>query len=154
MIHVILWCRKSCDSNKNKSDKWNALFIWNPKTHCCENTVLCFLQNCAVVSSCSQSLSYSNIRLSYKSNLVASWMHLHNCRCFQEHLRMYIQSLRAHCLVPGGRGSIWNHLGAPVRSTRGSGRFVCGFWTDWHFAEVWSQLLIALGFIFILLNTA
>jgi len=34
----------------------------------------------------------------------------------------------------GGPGSIWNYLGALVRSTRVSGRLVCGFWTVLHFA--------------------
>jgi hypothetical protein len=58
------------------------------------------------------------------------------CRCFQEHLRMLLQSLRALCYAPGGPGSIWNHLGAPVRSAGTSGRFVCGFRTDLHFADV------------------
>jgi len=49
---------------------------------------------------------------------------------------MLFQSVRARCLAPGGPGSIWNHLGAPVRSTRVSGRFACGFRTDLHFADV------------------
>jgi len=64
-------------------------------------------------------------------------MHLHNCRCFQEHLRMLWQSLKALCLAPGGPGSIWNYLGAPVRPTGVSRRFACGFRTDLHFADVW-----------------
>ena len=62
-------------------------------------------------------------------------MHLHNCRCFQEHLRMLWQSLRAHCLAPEGPGSIWNYVGAPVRSTRVSSRFGCGFRTDLHLPD-------------------
>jgi hypothetical protein len=115
--------------------KTNLIHEMNPKNHCCENTALSLPQSCAEVSSCSRSLSCSIIWLSYKSNLVASWMHLHNCRCFQEHLRMLFQSLRALCLAPGGPGSIWNHLGAPVRSTGVSGRFACGFRTDLHFAD-------------------
>jgi len=49
---------------------------------------------------------------------------------------MLFQSLRARCLAPGGPGSIWNHMGAPVRSTGVSGRFACGFKTDLHFADV------------------
>jgi len=48
---------------------------------------------------------------------------------------MLFQSLRALCLAPGGPGSIWNHLGVPVRSTGVSGRFACGFRTDLHFAD-------------------
>jgi hypothetical protein len=48
---------------------------------------------------------------------------------------MLLQSLRAHCFAQGGSGSIWNYLGAPVRSTGVSGRFACGFRTDLHFAE-------------------
>jgi hypothetical protein len=49
---------------------------------------------------------------------------------------MLFQSLRALCSAPGGPGSIWNHLGAPVRSTGVSGRFAGGFRTDLHFADV------------------
>jgi len=49
---------------------------------------------------------------------------------------MLLQSLRAFCFAPGGPGSIWNYLGAPVRSTGVSGRFACGFRTDLHFADV------------------
>jgi hypothetical protein len=63
-------------------------------------------------------------------------MHLHHCRCFQEHLRMLLQILRASYLAPGGPGSIGNYVGAPVRSTGVSGRFACGFQTDLHFADV------------------
>jgi len=48
---------------------------------------------------------------------------------------MLLQSLRALCLAPGGTGSIWNYLGAPVRYTGVSGRFACGFRTDLHFAD-------------------
>jgi len=55
-------------------------------------------------------LTRSKICLFWKSNLVASWMHLHNCRCFQERLRLLLQSLRAHCKTPGGPGSIWKYI--------------------------------------------
>jgi hypothetical protein len=48
---------------------------------------------------------------------------------------MLFQSLRALCIAPGGPGSILNDLGAPVRSTRVSGRCGCGFQTDIHFAN-------------------
>jgi hypothetical protein len=48
---------------------------------------------------------------------------------------MLLQSLKAHCLAPGGPGSIWNYLGAPVRSAGVSRRFACGFRTDLHFAD-------------------
>jgi hypothetical protein len=63
-------------------------------------------------------------------------MHFHNCRCFLEHLRMLWQSLRALCLAPGGPGSIWKCLGGPVRATGVPRRFVCGFRTDLHLADV------------------
>jgi len=63
-------------------------------------------------------------------------MHLHKCRCSQEHLRMILQSLRALCLAPGGPRSIWNSLGAPVRSAGVTGMYGCGFRTDLHFADV------------------
>jgi len=92
------------------------------------------------VSSCFRRLSCSKIWLSYKSNLVACWIHLHNCWCFQEHLRMLFQSLRALCIAPGGPGSIWNHLGALVRSTRVAGRFAWGFRTDLHCADAVSSI--------------
>ena len=49
---------------------------------------------------------------------------------------MLLQSQRALYLAPGGPGSIWNYLVAPVRSTGVSGRFACGLRTDLHFADV------------------
>jgi hypothetical protein len=49
---------------------------------------------------------------------------------------MLLQSLRALCFAPGGPGSIWNYLGAPVTSTGVSGRVACGFRPDLHFADV------------------
>jgi len=52
---------------------------------------------------------------------------------------MLFQSLRALGLAPGGPGSIWNHLGGPVGSTGVSGRFVCGFQTYLHFADVYTN---------------
>jgi len=48
---------------------------------------------------------------------------------------MLLQSLRALYLAPGGPGSVWNYLGAPVRSAGVSGRFACGFQTDLDFAD-------------------
>jgi len=63
-------------------------------------------------------------------------MHLHNCKCFQEHLRMLSQSLRALCKAPGGPGCIWKYIEALVMARRVSGRFACGFRTDLHFADV------------------
>jgi len=63
-------------------------------------------------------------------------MHLHNCRCFQEHLTMLLHSLRALCKAPGGAGSIWKYLEALVRTTRVSARFAYGFRTNLRFADV------------------
>jgi len=76
--------------------------------------------------------------------LVASWMHLHHFRCFEEHMRMLLQSLRALCKAPGGAQSIREYLEAVVRATRVSGRFAYGFQTELHFADVHWQLPMAL----------
>jgi len=81
-------------------------------------------------------LSGSKIWLSCKPNFVASWIHLHHCRCFLEHLRMLLQSLRAHCKTPGGAGSIWKYLKALARATGVSGRFAFGCQTKLHFVYV------------------
>ena len=62
-------------------------------------------------------------------------MHLHNCRCFQEHPRMLLQSLRALCLAPVGSGSVWKYLEALLRSPGVSGRIAWGFRTEFHFAD-------------------
>jgi len=62
-------------------------------------------------------------------------MHLHNCRCFQEHLRMLLQSPRALCLAPGGSGSVWKYFEGLVRSPGVSRRIACGFLTELHFAD-------------------
>jgi len=57
-------------------------------------------------------------------NLVACWMHLHYYRCFQEHMRMLLQSLRALSKAPGGAASIWKYFEVLVRATGVSGRIV------------------------------
>jgi hypothetical protein len=85
-------------------------------------------------------LSCSTLWLSYKSILVAFWMHLCHCRCFQVYQKMLLQSQRALYLAPGGPGSIWKYSEALVRSTRVSGKFACGFRTDLAFADQqWSH---------------
>jgi len=159
IIYAILWCSESCDCNKDESDKQNALWLWHPKDHCCENMApslpqslrrghrwsrrlmrTCTEVSAALESSCrtaqmSQQLQNMTILI---VNLVAFWMHLHTCRRFQGHLRMLLKSLRVHCKAPGGPGSIWKYLETLVRATGVSGRFGCGFQTDLHFAdEVW-----------------
>jgi hypothetical protein len=63
-------------------------------------------------------------------------MHLHHCRCFEEHLRLLLQSLRAPCLAPGGSGRIWKYLEALARSLGVSGRIVWCFRTKLHFGDV------------------
>jgi len=85
-------------------------------------------------------LSCFKIGLLYKSNLIASWMHLHHCRCFLQHLRKVLQNLRALCLPAEGPGSIWKYLGAQGGSTRVSGRLAWGFQTNVHFADDTSLL--------------
>jgi len=51
---------------------------------------------------------------------------------------MLWQRLREPSLAPGEAASIWNYLGAPVRSSGVCRRFACGFRTDLHFADVLS----------------
>jgi len=62
-------------------------------------------------------------------------MHIHNCRCFSEHLRMLLQSLRALCKAPGGPGSISKYLEVLVRATGVSERLACGFRMELDFAD-------------------
>jgi len=62
-------------------------------------------------------------------------MHLHNCRCFQEHRWMLMQSLGALCKALGGPGSVW----------KVSGRFACGFQTNIHFGDVLSGPILTYG---------
>jgi len=109
---------------KDEYDRQYAFWLWNPK-NCCW-----------VITAPSLSQSCSDIRLSYKSNIRASWMYLHNCSCFQEHLGMLLQSLMARCLALGGPGSIWKYFEALVMSARVSGSFACSFRTNFHFADV------------------
>jgi hypothetical protein len=80
-------------------------------------------------------LHYSKIWMSHKSNVIAFWMHLQNCRSFHEHQRMLLQSVRALCIAQEWPGSIWNFLEALVMSTRVSGRFDWGFQTDLDFGD-------------------
>ena len=83
-------------------------------------------------------------------NFVASWMHLHNSRCFREDLRMLLQSLRAYCKAPGGPGRIWKYLEALVRTTGVSERFVCGFWTNLYSADVVMVMMIVMVMIMVM----
>jgi len=69
-------------------------------------------------------------------HLVTSWTHHHHYRCFQEHVRLLLQSLRARCNPPRGAGSIWKYLEAVVRATGVSGRCAYVLWTELHFADV------------------
>jgi len=62
-------------------------------------------------------------------------MNLHTCRCFQKHLKMLLQSLRALCLAPGGSGSIWKYLEALVGCPGVSGRIGCCFRTNLYFPD-------------------
>jgi len=71
----------------------------------------------------------------YQSTIIASWIRLLNNRCFDEHPRMFLHTLRELRFAPGWSGSIWKYLGALVRSTGVSGRFGCGFWTNLHLAN-------------------
>jgi len=68
-------------------------------------------------------------------------MHLYNCRCFQEHLRTLLQSLRSLCKAPGWPESIWKYIQALLRSPGVSRRIACGFWTDLHCADSKSKKL-------------
>jgi len=81
-------------------------------------------------------LRSSTIWLSYEVNFIATWMHLHNCRCFQEHLRMLLQSLSALGLSPGKSVSIEMYLETLLRSRWVSGKITHFFWIDLHFADV------------------
>jgi len=129
----------------------NALWLCN--NHCCENTASTLRQSCAAVSA---GLEVSHRAVQWSQFLVvscrsapssqelqcltildeASWMHLHNCRCFQEHLRMLLQSLRALCFAQGGSGSIWKYFEALVMSPGVSGRIACGFQTELYIADI------------------
>jgi len=131
--------------------------LWLCKNHCCETMAPCLPQCSSEVSAAlevsrraaqrSQQIRKSsadrrrclrrrNILPFYKWNFVASWMPLHNCRCFQEPLRMLLQSLRAHCVAPGRSWSIWKYLEALVWLPRVSGRVACCFQTNFHFGDV------------------
>jgi len=75
-------------------------------------------------------------------NLIVFWVRLHNCKCFQKHVKMILLSLRAHCKAAVGTGSIWKDLEALVRATAVCGRFECGFLTDLHFTDVNKRILL------------
>jgi len=48
---------------------------------------------------------------------------------------MLLQSMRTHCLAPGGFWSIWMYLEELVRLYGVTGRIACSFRTDLHFAD-------------------
>jgi len=137
-MHGTLWCSESCDCNKDKMHcgygtlRTTAAKVRHQVSHRAAQRSQLLSKDPADLH---RGFSCSEIRLSYKSNITASWMHLYNCKCFEEHLRMLLQSLKALCLAPVGPGSIWKYLEALVRSTGVSGRLACGFQTNLHFAD-------------------
>jgi len=128
-MHAILRCSESCDCNKDEYDKTKCLVVmlkpllweYGTKSPAGVSAALEVSQRAAQWShllskspaDLRRGLKSSTIWLFYKSNLVASWMHLHKCRCFHEHLRLLLESLRAHCSAPRG---VWEHQKGP-RST-------------------------------------
>jgi len=159
IIYAILRCSESGDCNKGEYDRQNSLWLRNPKNHCCENVASSCLQSCTEVSAAHKvslrqaqrsrlhskspadlrrGLTCSKIWLFYKSNLVASRMPLHTCRCFQEHLRMLLHSLRVLCFTPGGPGEhlevFWS-AGEDERSVWE----VCLWLPDWFTFCWWSS---------------
>jgi len=122
-MHAILRCTESCDCNKDGYERTNMIrhnASLLCKNHCRENTapklvlggaaVLAALEVSCKAEQRSQLLSKSpadlhrglrssKIWLLFKSNLVASWMHLHNCRCFQEHLKILGSTGEVHLSV-------------------------------------------------------
>jgi len=50
IIHAILWYSKSCDYNQDEYDRWNAMWLRNPKNHCCESPAPTLPQSCKEVS--------------------------------------------------------------------------------------------------------
>jgi hypothetical protein len=93
---------------------------------------------------CSCSLRSSKIWLFYNSYLVASWMQLHNCRCYQKHLRLLMESLRALFSAPGGSGSIEKYVDGLVGSLGVSGMNTRCFRTNLHLADVasWGDVCV------------
>jgi len=58
---------------------------------------------------------------------------------------MLLQSLRALCNAPGEPASIWKHIEAVVEATGVTGRGMCGFRTDLHFAHVPNEPITTYG---------
>jgi len=122
ILHAILWCSKSCDCDCDKYNKMKCLevlrepLLWEygikspAELHSSLSCSRCIAQwsqhPLKSFTDLHRGLSSSKIWLLYNSNLVASLMHLYNCRCFQEHLTILLESLGALCLAPGGSWSI------------------------------------------------
>ena len=81
--HAILWCSESCDSTRDKMTSDNvritAVRIRYRLSRCPGQRSLLLLQSPAALR---RGLRTFRIGLFYKANLIASWMHLHDCRCF------------------------------------------------------------------------
>ena len=150
IIHAILWCSECCDCNKDKYDKRNAfcydtLRITAVRIRHQVSSIAVQMPQLlwmSLTDLCS-GLSCSKRWLSCKWNLVEFWMHLSPFRCFRQHLKILLQSLRALCLAPGGPGSIYKYLVVRVMSNRVSGRILFLFETNLHFADI--ELLATTG---------
>jgi len=137
IIHGILYCSKSSGdlerqiSDKEESDWWNGLWLWDLECY----KPLQWEYSTKFEISCS-SVQRSKIWLFHKSKCRASWLHLHHCRCGQEHITMLLQHLQAQCSYTAGPGSSCNDLEALVQLTIVSSGLACGFWTILHFADI------------------
>jgi len=76
-------------------------------------------------------------------------MHLHDCRCFQVHLRLPLKYLGAHCSAQGESGSIWDYFWAWAGSTGVTRSCVCCLRTILHYADVYSTVTRLEGIILV-----
>jgi len=113
--------------------KSSAVRIWQQVTKCAAQ----WSQLLSMSSMDTQrGLRYSENWALYMLSIRASWVPLHDCSCYDEHMGMLLQSLRAHCCTLGGPGNNWKCMTALVMSTGVGVRMECSFSTDLHFADV------------------
>lgn len=143
LIQVIYWCSQSGGYKNNKKIK---------EMSCCYGTLTTTpvrirqqvsryavhrtqLHSTSPAVLCS-SLSCWKTWLSYKSNLITFWIHLHICRHFQKHMRPLLHSLEELRFDPDGPRTIWTSIGALLKSTGVSGRYAYGIRTGLHSADI------------------
>jgi len=134
--HAIYWCSKSCDCNKDKYDMTKFLVVmheqllWEYSTKSSTEAAQWSRLLSKFPTELCSGLSFCPSLPQIYSEVWGAPKFDYAIRLVSEHLRMLLQTLRAHCLAPGRSGSIEKYLQVLVRSPGVCGSIACCFQTN------------------------